>query len=91
MPEGDCQCENQKDCVVQPRTCETCPTWYCKAECVKDEPAKPCSCEDPSLCVYRPGTCFTAPYYECIPPGKSVFEPADLMRGRAEAKARNYE
>lgn len=92
MPEEDCPCESEDDCIVQPRTCDTCPTWYCKAkECVKQEPIEACPCEDASLCVYRPGNCFTAPYYECVPPGKALVEPADLAVGRAQAKARNYQ
>lgn len=59
-------------------------------ECVKDGPGEACKCEDLSLCVYRAGNCFTRSYYECVPPGKSEVEPADLVFGRAEAIKRNY-
>lgn len=59
-------------------------------ECVKDGPGEECKCEDEGLCVYRPGTCFTRSYYECVPPGKSTLEPEDLIKGREEAKKRNY-
>lgn len=56
-----------------------------------DGPIEKCVCEDLNLCVYRQGNCFTRPYYECVPPGKSEFEPLDLVFGRAEAKRRNYQ
>lgn len=59
-------------------------------ECVAEGPGEACKCEDEGLCVYRPGNCFTRSYYECVPPGKSMFESADLMEGRAEAKRRNF-
>lgn len=25
-----CECEHEEDCVLQPRTCDQCPTYYCK-------------------------------------------------------------
>lgn len=63
---------------------------FCFLECVKEGPGEECKCEDESLCVYRPGNCFTRSYYECVPPGKSEIEPADLVFGREEAKKRNF-
>lgn len=53
-------------CILEPRTCESCAQWYCSDECTPcTEEIAECPCEDKIKCMYRERTCFSCGYWEC--------------------------